>query len=103
MTARETIMLGNEGARFRDVIDNLDEDIILECMHDYAKEKCQELLEIVAEKAKIKTEKKSQYGKNRKWQKVKDNEEFDLFYYEMRNSVDKSSILDAVNLDEFIN
>lgn len=83
MTARETIMLGNEGARFRDVIDNLDEDIILECMHDYAKEKCQQLLEIVAEKASAR-----------------------ISYVPgsvNRAVVNKDSILNAVNLDEFIN
>lgn len=73
-------------------------DIFQQCL----KLKCQELLEIVAEKAEVKTEKKSQYGKSRKWQKVKDGEEFDLFKYEMRNSVDKDSILNAVDLDKFI-
>lgn len=75
---------------------------LISVMKEYAEIKCKELLEIVAEKAKIKVEKKSQYGKYRKWQKVKDDEEFDLFDYEMRNSVDKNSILNAVDLKEFI-
>jgi hypothetical protein len=75
----------------------------LKAMQEYAKLKCQELLLLVAEKAVIKTEKKSQFGKSRKWQKVKDGEDFDLFAYEMRNSVDKGSIFKAVDLDEFIN
>jgi hypothetical protein len=35
-TARDFLMDGNEGQRFRDVIDNLDEDIILDCMEEYA-------------------------------------------------------------------
>lgn len=81
MTARETIMEGNEGMEFRDVIDNLYDGTILECMKSYAKEKCQELLEIVAEKAKVKV---SQHC------------------FELSEEVDKDSILNAVNLDEFI-
>lgn len=76
--------------------------VIQEAMKEYARLKCQELLLLVAEKVKIKTEKKSQYGKYRKWQKVKDEEEFDLFDYEMRTSVDKTSILNVVDLDSFI-
>lgn len=75
---------------------------IIKISKQYTKLKCQELLQIVSEKAVIKIEKKSQYGKYRKWQKIKDNEEFDLFDYEMKSSVDKNSILNAVNLDEFI-
>ena len=51
MTARELIIEGNEGYKFKDVIDNLSEQDILDCMHEYAKIKCQELLEIVAEKS----------------------------------------------------
>jgi hypothetical protein len=35
-TARDFLMDGNEGQPFRDVIDNLDEDIILDCMEEYA-------------------------------------------------------------------
>lgn len=38
MTAREIIMEGNEGYRFRDVIDNLTEEDILDCMEKYAKQ-----------------------------------------------------------------
>jgi hypothetical protein len=75
---------------------------ITSAMKEYARLKCEELLKIVAENAQIKVEKKSQYGKSRKWQKVKENEEFGLFDYEMRTSVDKSSILNAVDLNEFI-
>lgn len=76
--------------------------VIKEAMKEFAKIKCEELLEIVMEKAVTKTEKKSQYGKYRKWQKVKEGEEFDLFQYEMKCSVDKDSILNAVKLYEFI-
>ena len=75
MTARETIMEGNEGMEFRDVIDNLYDGTILECMKSYAKEKCQQLLEIVAEKAQV----------------------TDFGY-----AVSRYSIMNAVNLDEFI-
>jgi hypothetical protein len=35
-TARDFLMDGNEGQPFRNVIDNLDEDIILDCMEEYA-------------------------------------------------------------------
>lgn len=73
-----------------------------EVIRKYALIKCQELLEIVSEKAETKIQKKSVHGRNRKWQNVKDDEEFDLFSFEMRVSVDKNSILNAVNLDEFI-
>jgi len=76
--------------------------VIKEAMIEFAELKCKELLNIVAEKAETKLEKRSQYGKYRKWQKVKDDEEFDLFDYEMRTSVDKKTILNAVNLKEFI-
>ena len=38
MTAREIIMEGNEGYQFRDVIDNLTEQDILDCMEEYAKQ-----------------------------------------------------------------
>jgi predicted house-cleaning noncanonical NTP pyrophosphatase (MazG superfamily) len=75
---------------------------IVELSKDFTEQKCKELLEIVAEKAETKTEKKSQYGKYRKWQKVKEGGEFDLFSYHMKVSVDKNSILNAVNLKEFI-
>lgn len=56
----------------------------------------------MAEKAVTKAEKKSQYGRYRKWQKVKKDELVDLFDYEIRYSVNKDSILNVVNLDEFI-
>jgi hypothetical protein len=47
----------------------------------------------------IKVEKKSQYGKYRKWQKVKEGEEVDLFNYHMQYSQDKKSILNAYPLE----
>lgn len=55
---------------------------IVKSMQEYAKTKCQELLEIVAEKAK--TKKTSNSGS----------------WYDA--SVDKDSIINAVNLNEFI-
>ena len=75
---------------------------VQKAMKEYARLKCEELLKIVAEKAEVKVEKKSQYEKNRKWEKVKEDEEFDLFDYEMRTSVNKDSILNAIDLNEFI-
>jgi hypothetical protein len=95
---QETNIKGITNSLFTDI----QKSLIEKAMKEYTELKCKELLEIVAEKAKIKTEKKSQYGKYRKWQKVKDDEEFDLFDYEMRNSVDKDSILNSVDLKEFI-
>jgi hypothetical protein len=94
MTAREAIMEGNEGYRFRDVIDSLDEDIILMCMKEYAKEKCQELLEIVSEKAK--TGYKTEYTGGTP-------NILGSYSKKISTCVDKDSILNAVDLDEFIN
>lgn len=53
---------------------------ILEVMKEYTKHKCQELLEIVAEKAELKIDCL-----------------LDSYY-----NIDKDSILNAVNLDKFI-
>ena len=53
------------------------------------------VLNIAAEKAKIAMKKKSNYGKSRKWQKVKEDE-VDLFAYEVMYFVDKNSILNCL-------
>lgn len=53
-------------------------------------------LEVAAEKAEIGMKKKSQYGKYRKWQKVRRDEEVDLFTYEVQYFVDKESILNSL-------
>ena len=82
MTAKEVIMDGNEGYKFIDVIDNLTENDILDCMHEFAKQKCQELLLIVAEKAEI------------EWDGM--NDCTDIAH------IDKDSIFNAVDLDSFI-
>lgn len=58
------------------------ENTIINKMKEYAKEKCQELLKIVAEKAEVKASK---------------------YLFESSEEIDKDSILNAVNLDEFIN
>jgi len=88
-TARELLMEGNEGYSFRDVIDNLDEADIIEVIQEYAKMKCKELLEIVAEKAKIIN--------------TSTDETYSVFYldnsYDLE--IDKISILDAVDLEIF--
>lgn len=52
------------------------------------------VLNIAAEKAKIDMKKKSNYGKSRKWQKVKEDE-VDLSAYEVMYFVDKNSILNC--------
>ena len=52
------------------------------------------VLNIAAEKAKIDMKKKSNYGKSRKWQKVKEDE-VDLFAYEVMYFVDTNSILNC--------
>ena len=75
--------------------------VIEEAMKEYARLKCQELLEIVAEKVEIGMKKKSNYGTHRKWQNVKEDE-VDLFDYQVQYFVDKDSILSAVDLDSFI-
>lgn len=66
-------------------------------IQEYAKLKCQELLKIVVDKAKV---------KNTLYYSGRDNIDiaFD-FYSELdgRFEVDKDSILNSVNLDDFIN
>ncbi len=53
-------------------------------------------LKIAAEKAEIEVKKKSNYGTHRKWQKVKDDEQWDLYDYEIMYSVKKESILNCL-------
>jgi hypothetical protein len=65
--------------------------VIKEAMKEFAELKCKELLEIVAEKAKTKTI----YESN-----GQPSSSFPEFEYEV---VDKDSILNAVDLKEFIN
>lgn len=89
-TARELLMEGNEGHSFRDVIDNLDEVNIIEVIQEYAKMKCKELLEIVAEKAMIDTEWEFTTGISEGYSKK-------LIGY----NIDKDSILNAVDLETF--
>ena len=67
-------------------------------MIKFAKMKVQETLEVVAYKAIVKVQKKSQYGKYRKWQNVRDNET-DLFEYTVMYTVDKDSILNTYDLN----
>jgi hypothetical protein len=67
-------------------------------MRDFAKLHVEAALKAASE-VYIKVEKKSQYGKYRKWQKVKEGEEVDLFNYQMQYSQDKESILNAYPLE----
>jgi len=64
-------------------------EIIKKIQIDTIKETCQ----ACADNAIVDSKKKSQYGKHRKWQKVREGEEVDLFSYQMMWFVDKSSIL----------
>ena len=91
-TARELLMDGNEGHSFRDVIDNLDEADIIEVIQEYAKMKCKELLEIVAEKAVLVLNGEI-YSKT---YSVK------VYNERIKLSIDKDSILNAVDLETFI-
>jgi len=102
MTAKEAIMRGNEGMDFRDVIDNLYDDVILMFMRDYTELKCKELLEIVAEKVKIEV---APEGLNKR--SIDVYESYERGGHGEPNwctkiSVDKDSILNAVDLKEFI-
>ena len=67
--------------------------VIEEAMKEYAKMKCKELLEIVAEKTKIKDEDGDVYEQPKGF--YCNGELYETW-------VDKDSILNAVNLDEFI-
>ena len=61
------------------------------------KEACRQTLELATKNACVDVKKRSQFGKYRKWQNVKEGEEVDLFSYEMQCFVDKNSILDTFN------
>lgn len=74
-----------------------DMDTILEEQAKIVKEYVAEVLKLAAEKAKTKIQKKSIYGKYRKWRNVGEEEVFDLSDYEMKVSVDKDSILNIIN------
>ena len=54
-------------------------------------------LEIASKNAKISSFKLSQYSKKPRWEKVKEDEEVDLFSYKMKWFVDKNSILKSYN------
>lgn len=53
------------------------------------------VLSVAADKAEIAMKKKSNYGKYRKWQNVKEDE-VDLYDYEVQYFVDKNSILNCL-------
>lgn len=96
MTAEEIL----ESYRNKNDWSITDKDTV-KAMKEYAYLKCQELLQIVAKKAELKVQKKSQCGKNKKWSKVKEDEELNMFDYQIGYSVDKNSILNAVDLETF--
>lgn len=70
--------------------------LIEEAMKEYAKLKCQELLKIVAEKAKIK---RNHYLNNQ--QLLSQAEEKTFNPYEYSYFISKDSILNAVDLENF--
>ena len=74
--------------------------VIEEAMKEYAKLKCQELLEIVAKKAMIETDNDC-YGKMTV-KSTYSTEREQGFSSTTTISVDKDSILNAVDLDKFI-
>ena len=82
----------------REVKHLYDDEDINDIMIEFAKLHVQAALKEASE-VYIKVEKKSQYGKYRKWQKVKEGEEVDLFNYQMQYSPDKKSILNAYPLE----
>jgi hypothetical protein len=70
-----------------------------ELMIEFAKLHVKAALEAASE-VHIKVEKKSQHGKYRKWQTVKEGEEVDLFNYDMQQSADVKSILNVYPLNQ---
>ena len=70
-----------------------------EALKTFAELKCKELLQIAVEKAKVKIEKSTPY---KKYESVKTEENFNMYEYKTKVSVDKNSILNAVDLKEFI-
>lgn len=72
-------------------------EITQKAVKEAMKEACRQTIELAAENAEIEMNKKSQYGKYRKWQKVKDKEEVDLFSYEVKYLVNRQSILNTIN------
>lgn len=74
-----------------------DMDTILEEQAKIVKEYVAEVLKLAAERAKLSVKKKSVHGKYRKWQNTKEDEEVDLFSYDMQYFVDKDSILNIIN------
>lgn len=73
---------------------------VKQLMIEFAKLHCEAQLKTILENVKIKGKKKSQFGKSRKWQNIKENEEVDLFSYEVQYLVGKDSIINAYPLDK---
>jgi hypothetical protein len=72
-------------------------EITQKAVKEAMKEACRQTLELTTKNACVDVKKRSQFGKYRKWQNVKEGEEVDLFSYEMQCFVDKNSILDTFN------
>lgn len=96
-TAREILEENHINEGFK-LDDQCTYDISVDSMIEFAKLHVEAALK-TASKVDIKVEKRSVYGKYRKWQKVKEGEEFDLFDFEMQSSPDRKSILNSYNLD----
>ena len=72
-------------------------EITHKAVKEAMREACRQTLELATKNACVDVKKRSQFGKYRKWQNVKEGEEIDLFSYEMQCFVDKNSILDTFN------
>ena len=72
---------------------------ISEVMIEFAKLHVEAALKAASE-VYVKVQKKSQHGKYRKWQTVKEGEEVDLFNYDMQYSSDTKSILNSYPINQ---
>ena len=73
-------------------------DISMQMIKEICIKACKETLELATKNAKINIKKKSQFGKYRKWRKVKETgESIDLLSYEVQYYVDKDSIIKTIN------
>ncbi len=70
-----------------------------EVMIEFAKLHVEAALKAASE-VYVKVQKKSQHGKYRKWQTVKEGEEVDLFNYDMQYSADTKSILNSYPINQ---
>lgn len=73
----------------------LTQESVIESIKQAQLEAIEETVKLCAEKAETISFKKSQFGKYRKWQNIKEGEEVDLFSYHFMTKVNKQSILNC--------